>query len=101
VPVICLEGSIKSGGYARFDITEPLNSNFSGVSQSVTKTIPLTKCPDPEAYVEVTFHYELLDESSSTSDDMRYTQLIRSVLNVSSRDFNMSHFDFGPDLQDC
>lgn len=51
VPVICFENSIKSGGYARFDIAEPLNNNLSGVSQSVMKTIPLTKCPDPEAYI--------------------------------------------------
>lgn len=68
MPVISFENTIKSGGYALFDVAEPLNNNTVGGGDSLTKTIPLTKCPDPDAYVEVTFRYDMLDESSSASD---------------------------------
>lgn len=57
-----MDGKTKSGGSAKFDIAEPLNTNFGGVSLSVEKRIPLVKCPDPDAYVDVVFHYELLDD---------------------------------------
>lgn len=64
-------GKTKSGGTAKFDVAEPLNSNFGGTTQTVEKRIRLEKCPDPEAYVDVIFHYELMDEEP-TNAEMRY-----------------------------
>jgi hypothetical protein len=70
-PVISIDGKVKSGGSAKVDIAEPLNANFGGINQSVEKRIPLMKCPDPDAYIDAVFYYELIDgEQGST--DMRY-----------------------------
>lgn len=71
-PVISIEGKTKSGGSAKIDIAEPLNSNFGGINQSVEKRIPLIKCPDPDAYIDAIFYYELLDGEQG-NPDMRYS----------------------------
>jgi hypothetical protein len=61
-------GKTKSGGTAKFDIAEPLNSSFGGMNQSVEKRVRLDKCPDPEAYIDVIFYYEMLDEESPSAE---------------------------------
>jgi hypothetical protein len=52
--VIDVEGSIKNGGYARFDLAEPLNNRLECKwlnNEDIDKKLVLIKNPDPEAYI--------------------------------------------------
>lgn len=67
--MVMTDTATKSGGYARFDIAGPLNEK----EEEVTRTIAMGRCPDPEAYVEVSFKYERVweEEEEREIDEMR------------------------------
>ena len=55
---------MKSGGRAKFNAAEVINSQ----EQNVKKKIPVSKCPDPNAFLEVTFSYELEADEDTKSE---------------------------------
>lgn len=50
------EGKVKSGGYFKYNAAQIVNNNLKNKLQ----TISLTQCPDPNAFVEITFDYHQL-----------------------------------------
>lgn len=84
---VIYQGKVKSGGSAKFDAAEVVNKNYA----DETVYIPLAQCPDPEAYIEVLFNYEVLGESSRSL----FNEL--SMLNPIGFEQDLSQIDFKED----
>ena len=56
------EGKVKSGGYFKYNAAQIVNNNLKSISlikiSDKLQTISLTQCPDPNAFVEITFDYQ-------------------------------------------
>ena len=68
VAVIMIEDERKSGGYAKLDLAQTLNRSPATTEEDLV--LALTGCPDPEAFIELTLTYELINEGMT--DEMRY-----------------------------
>lgn len=98
--VIEYQGKVKSGGYAKYNIAENLNSNAHGtciMTQAQPKPVsPSRNVPTP------TPSLRFLSPMSASVRKFRLTNSgitmhQPSVLNASSRDLNMSRVDFHDD----
>ena len=58
---------MKSGGYVKFDAAEIVNKNYvSMFIRYIDEKIrfKILQCPDPEAYLDIVFNYESIEEAS-------------------------------------
>jgi hypothetical protein len=70
LPTIVTEAGLKSAGVGRIDLSEPLNRNEIRITEiylGIEKILSLAQCPDPNASIELTLHYQSLGEVGQTN----------------------------------